>query len=218
MIVLNVLILEDEPLTCHALKLALDGISQNQDGLEFKVSIYHTYGAALDFIKTGKKLHLALLDFRLGVNSSATGLDLAKSLKVSDSEAKIIFLTSISDKYHYYTIFKEINPEGFIIKSELGFNEIESAFRKVIAGETFFSPTIQNFLRKEMSVPKEIEDVDRQLLFLLSRGAGTRDLSEKLKLSPSGIEWRKRRLANLFGLDTGQTHALIETARTKGLL
>ncbi len=87
-----------------------------------------------------------------------------------------------------------------------------------MAGGTYYSRTVQEFLRREMSVPNEVEDVDRQLLFLLSKGVGTRELSEELKMSPSGIEWRKRRLARLFGLDGGQTHPLIETARFKGLL
>lgn len=214
----SVLIVEDEPLTCHALKMALDEISQNQPGLEFKVAIRHTYNDALDFIKTENEVHLALLDFRLGPDSSATGFDFAKFLKISASKAKILFLTSISDRYHYYTIFREINPEGFIIKSELDFKGIESALSRVVAGETYFSPSIQDFLGKEMSVSKEIEDVDRRLLFLLSKGAGTRELSEELKLSVSGVEWRKRRLARLFGLDSGQTHPLIESAKTKGLL
>lgn len=214
----RVLIVEDEPLTCHALKLALDDISQKELDLELEAAIYHTYGEALDFISSKNLAHLALLDFRLGPDNSTTGFDLAKLLRASASNTKIIFLTSISDRHQYYTIFREINPEGFIIKSELDFKGIEGALTRVMAGETFFSPSIQDFLRKEMSVPKEVEDVDRQLLFLMSQGAGTRELSEELKMSPSGIEWRKRRLARLFGLDGGQTHPLIETARDKGLL
>jgi len=214
----RVLIVEDEPLTCHALKLALDDISQKNPGPELEVAIYHTYGEVLDFISSNTMVHLAILDFRLGPDTSATGFDLAKLLRASASDTKIIFLTSISDRHQYYTIFKEVNPEGFIIKSELEFKGIERALTQVIAGQTFFSPAIQDFLRKERSVPKEVEDVDRQLLFLLSKGAGTRELSEELKMSPSGIEWRKRRLASLFGLDGGQTHPLIEMAKNKGLL
>ncbi|MBW8201227.1 response regulator [Flagellimonas abyssi] len=214
----RVLIVEDEPLTCHALKLALDDISQKDPGPEFEVAIYHTYGEAQDLISSNNMVNLALLDFRLGPDTSATGFDLAKLLRASATNAKIIFLTSISDRHQYYTIFREINPEGFIIKSELDFKGIEGALTRVISGETYFSPSIQDFLRKEMSIPKEVEDVDRQLLFLLSKGAGTRDLSEELKMSPSGIEWRKRRLARLFGLESGQTLPLIESAKTKGLL
>ncbi len=218
MIVQEVLILEDEPLTCYALKLALEEISQNHQTLDFKIEIYHSYDDAVDYINSGKKVRLALLDFRLGADSSGTGFDLAKVIKKSDSNTKIIFLTSISEKYQYYTIFRQINPEGFIIKSELDFKQIEGALSKVITGETFFSPSIQEFLRKEMSIPQEIEDVDRRLLFLLSKGSGTRELSEELKMSPSGIEWRKRRLASLFGLDGGQAQSIIETAKAKGLL
>lgn len=214
----RVLILEDEPLTCLALKMAFDEIAQNDNGLGFNVEICHTYIDALNTIEAGTKVNLAILDFRLGSESEFTGLDFARHLKVAVRNAKIIFLTSIGDKYLHYTIFREINPEGFIIKSELGFPEIVESICKVMAGDTYYSRSVQDFLRKEMAVPKEIEDIDRRLLFLLSRGAGTRELSEELKMSTSGIEWRKRRLARLFGLDGGQTHPLIETARNKGLL
>lgn len=111
-------------MTCHALTLAFDDISQNDNGSGFNVEIYHTYIDALNTIEAGNKVNLAILDFRLGSESEFTGLDLARHLKVAVHHVKIIFLTSIGDKYLHYTIFREINPEGFIIKSEMGFSEI----------------------------------------------------------------------------------------------
>ena len=199
MTTLKVLILEDEPLTCHALKMALDDFSKSKEGYHFQVEICNTYHQGLEKIDRGFTYDLAILDVNLGRDHPETGEDFAMILRSSSTDTKIVFLTSISERFRYYSIFKKINPEGFIIKSELDFFEIKNAVQKVLNGETYFSKSISEFLKNEREAAESLDETDRTLLFLLSKGATTKDLVDKLFLSTSGIEWRKRKLAKVLG-------------------
>lgn len=218
MTTLKVLILEDEPLTCHALKMALDDFSKSKVEYHFQVEICNTYHQSLERINRGLIFDLAILDINLGSNHTETGEDFAKVLRSSSTGTKVVFLTSISERFRYYSIFKKINPEGFIIKSELDFFEIKNAIQKVLNGETYFSKSISVFLKNEREATSSIDETDRTMLFLLSKGASTKDLVEKLNLSASGIEWRKRKLAKILGLKTAHTPQLLEQAKSADLL
>ena len=63
-----------------------------------------------------------------------------------------------------------------------------------------------------------IDSIDRQILYRLSQGVKTSALVKYIPLSISGIEKRKRKLANFFNLDTANSSKLINCARECGYI
>ncbi|MFI0431385.1 hypothetical protein [Mariniflexile sp. HMF6888] len=68
-------------------------------------------------------------------------------------------------------IFKTINPEGFLIKSDINFNDIIYAIKKVIKNEVYYSQTILDLLSRHMIDNKVLDELDIQLLKEISNGA-----------------------------------------------
>lgn len=73
-------------------------------------------------------------------------------------------------------------------------------------------------MRNQLSKKYILDKIDRQLLFELSNGAKTKELKEVLFLSIAGIERRKRKLKELFGVKKKSDRELVRVAKNKGFI
>ncbi len=147
-----------------------------------------------------------------------SGEDLAKYARKIMPKAKIIILTMFSDPYRIHNILRNIRPEGLLVKSDLTSSELASAFQKSLASPPFYSGTINELIRKTVSSNIEIDDVNRQILYLISKGIKTKNLSEHINLSLSTIEKRKKHLKDIFMVYDGDDADLLKAARDKGFV
>ena len=63
-----------------------------------------------------------------------------------EQDAKIVILTMFEEVYRIHDIIKTINPEGFLIKSDLTSSELASAFQAIQGNPPFYSGTINKVL------------------------------------------------------------------------
>ncbi|WP_425076733.1 response regulator [Psychroserpens sp. S379A] len=147
-----------------------------------------------------------------------SGEDLAKIAKNILPNAKIIILTMFNESYRIHSIVKEINPDGFLIKSDLTSSELAEAFHHILINPPYYSSTVTNFLNKSVINEIYVDEVNRKILHLLAQGMKTRSLPEHINLSMSAIEKRKKQLKLLFSIEDGKDETLIQEARTKGFL
>ena len=148
----------------------------------------------------------------------ASGEDLALLAREELPNAKIVILTMFNESFRIHNIIKEINPDGFLIKSDLTSMELADAFQQIIKSPPYYSSTVNNYLKKTISSEIYVDDVNRKILHLLSQGIKTRSLKEYIPLSTSALEKRKKQLKLLFSVTDGKDETLLHEAREKGYL
>ena len=149
---------------------------------------------------------------------SLSGEDLAKRVRMVEEDTKIVILTMFDEVYRIHDIIKTINPEGFLIKSDLTSSELASAFQAIQNNPPFYSGTINKILRKSLQNPITLDLINHKMLHLLSLGVKTKDLVKHLDLTLSAIEKRKKNIKELFFVEDGKDETLIKIAKEKGYI
>jgi DNA-binding NarL/FixJ family response regulator len=147
-----------------------------------------------------------------------SGEDLAEHARKILPKAKIIILTMFNESFRIHNIIKTIDPEGFLIKSDLTSSELASAFQAVLHNPPFYSGTVNSHIRKAITSDIVIDEKNRKILHLLSQGIKTKNLASYLDISTSAVEKRKKQLKDLFSVEDGQDETLLEEARKKGFV
>lgn len=147
-----------------------------------------------------------------------SGEDLAILAKRVLPKSKIIILTMFNESYRIHNIIKEINPDGFLIKSDLTSMELADAFQHILKSPPYYSSTVHNYIKQTLTSEIYIDDINRKILYLLSQGVKTKSLKDHIGLSMSGIEKRKKQLKLLFDVVDGKDETLLHHAREKGYL
>ena len=147
-----------------------------------------------------------------------SGEDLAEYARENLPKAKIVILTMFNESFRIHNIIKNIDPEGFLIKSDLTSSELASAFQAVLHNPPFYSGTVNSHIRKTITSDIVIDEKNRKILHLLSQGVKTKNLASHLDLSLSAIEKRKKQLKELFAVEDGQDETLLTEARKQGFV
>lgn len=151
-------------------------------------------------------------------NRFSSGEDLALYTKQMLPNAKIVILTMFNESFRIHNIIKEINPDGFLIKSDLTSMELADAFQHILTKPPYYSSTVNNYIKKTISSDIYVDDINRKILHLLAQGVKTKSLKDHISLSTSAIEKRKKQLKLLFNVLDGSDETLLENARDKGFI
>jgi DNA-binding NarL/FixJ family response regulator len=146
------------------------------------------------------------------------GEDLGRKIKDVLPKTKIIISTMLNDNYRVYCLLKSLNPEGFLIKSDLTPNILIAAIDAVLKSIPYYSQSVLKLLRKQVSNDVLLDTIDRKILFELSIGTKMNEIPNALPLSIAGIEKRKRRLKQVFDMKTSSDKELLHIAREKGFI
>lgn len=220
----HVLIVEDEPLIVNSIEMALNHISDSDMCCEFKICKAKDCDTGLEQLEKalhGIPIDIVILDISIppSINKLLLcGEDLGQQVRCYFPNAKIIVLTSYNDNYRLNSILKSLNPEGFLIKTEIDLNGLIQAISTIVIEPPFYSKAILKLMRKHIANDFVLDKIDRQLLYHLSKGTKNKDLPNFLALSKGGIERRKRNLIELFGIDGNDDKKLLAIAEEKGFL
>ncbi|WP_055447628.1 response regulator transcription factor [Lacinutrix mariniflava] len=147
-----------------------------------------------------------------------SGQDLAMYVRQKSPRSKIVMLTMFDESYRIHSIINNINPEGFLIKSDLTSRELASAFQAVLKNPPFYSGTVNQIIKKTRFSNLEVDEVNHRILYLVSRGIKNKDIAKEMQLSLSSIEKKKKLLKEIFKVEEGDEKTLIEKARGYGFI
>ncbi len=147
-----------------------------------------------------------------------SGEDLAKLAQKVMPKTKVIILTMFNESFRIHNIIREINPDGFLIKSDLTSMELADAFQHIIKSPPYYSSTVHNYVKQTLTNEIYIDDVNRKILYLLSQGIKTKSLLDHISLSMSAIEKRKKQLKLLLSVEDGKDETLLLNAKEMGFL
>jgi DNA-binding NarL/FixJ family response regulator len=220
----SVLIVDDHPLISNAYKSAFEHISSINDDLQFNITIVNNIDSAYQKINDASKengIDIVFLDIKLPPSKDGkilSGEDLGCKVNQLLPKTKTIISTTLNDNYRVHSIFKSVNPDGFLIKNDITPSELVTAILTVIKDPPYYSKTVLKLLRKQISNEFILDKIDRQILYELSIGTKMKELPNILPMSIGGIEKRKRQLKEIFDVQQYDDKELIESAREKGFI
>ena len=220
---LKILMVDDHPMIIEGYQHILLATKKEDQILDIDVAT--DCDSAMSAIQKSKNMGQPydMYFFDISIPESSDGIyksgeDLAKHVRLTQPEAKVVILTMFNEVYRIHSIIKTINPDGFLIKSDLTSSELASAFEVIQTNPPFYTGTINNIIKRSIFNPIEVDEINHKMLHFLSLGVRTKDLVAHLGITLSAIEKRKKNLKDLFVIDDGKDDSLIKIAKEKGYI
>lgn len=217
----NILIVDDHPFIIQGYKNAITRYKPTE--FEFIIEQACDCKSAYEIITDPDSLvfDIAFLDISMPIYEEKglfSGEDLAKLLNKFMPNCKIILLTMYTELLKIKNIIDQINPSGLVIKNDLTFDELLLGFDKVINNEIYYSESIQAMMDQELLQPIEIDLFDKQILFHLSKGTKTDEITQYIPISIEAIEKRKINMKEKLDLVDDSDAELVKEAKKRGLI
>lgn len=216
---LSVLMVDDHPPIIEGYKSIL---SFNTFGYQLNTTAVYNCETAYNVITTSKQFFdIVFLDLTLPPYTEKrlnSGEDLIPIVKRYHPNAKIVILTSHSESIVLFKILNDHKPEGLLIKSDFQSEELLTSFDTIIKGNSYYSRTVLKHQISWEEKNKVMDNYNRQILLLLSKGVKTKNIPDLLHLSKSAIDKRKAIIKQIFGIDKGTDEDILNEARKQGLI
>ena len=220
----NILFVEDHPLILDGYKKALWVLKKNKPNWHFEYEEANSCDTAMGILNKNevqKVWDLVFLDLKIPPSQGGkflSGEDIGLQVRKRQPSAKIVIATTFDNPFRIQTIFKNINPEGFLIKNESTASVLVEAISTIIEGKPYYSPGVVQVLRQNLANNFLVDDLDRKLLYELSIGTNTSNLPKILPLSLATVERRKKHLKEIFDVEGDDDRELLERARELGFI
>src|SRR5690606_26074266 len=205
---IRILMIDDHPMIIEGYQNTLQFTKKSNQ--ELYIDIANNCDEAVKYMEKSleKAMPYDVLFVDISLPPSKDGLmqsgeDLAEHARIILPKSKIIILTMFNESFRIHNIIKTIDPEGFLIKSDLTSSELASAFQAVLKNPPFYSGTVNSHIRKSITSDIVIDEKNRKILHLLSQGVKTKNLAAQLYISFSADERRKKQLKDLFSDEDG---------------
>ena len=221
---LRILAVDDHEMTTLGYKFILE--DTDFDGFNIHMDTAKSYDeAAAKIHKSVKALpyQIILLDIQLSSNNeggakSQTGEDLGILARAVSPDTKIVFMSSFSDNYRINSVMQSVDPEGYMVKSEIDQKSLQAMVETVVKNPPYYTQKALAAIRRRMANKINLDENDKQILHHLSIGTKTKDMVNHISLSLPTIENRKRQIKSLFGIEKQNDQALITEARNRGFI
>ena len=221
----TVLLIDDHPLITNSYTSAFRYLEKNNQTLSFHVDVAHScdvaYEKIMDFHLNNRNLDIVILDISLPPSKDEkilSGEDLGLKMNKLMSNTKIIVSTTFNDNYRVHSLFKNLDPDGFLVKNDLTPKNLVEAINTILNDSPYYSKTIIKLLRKEVTSDFILDAIDRRLLYELSIGTMMKDLPDILSLSLPALEKRKRRMKQALDAESPYDKELLIRAKEKGFI
>lgn len=218
---LNVLMIDDHPSMIEGYKSIL---SFNDLDCEINVTPAYNCESAYYLIAENKNeltYDVVFIDLSLPAfpeQKIYSGHDLARLVRSHMPTTKIIILTSHIEAFLLYKIHREIEPEGFLVKSDFSAQELLTAFNQIMLGEKYKSRTVQQNINELMANEFLLDEYYQQIITLLAQGIKTKNMPEHINITLSAIDKRKAHIKEFFNIEKGSDEDIIKEAKKRGLI
>ncbi|WP_396144014.1 response regulator [Flavobacterium sp.] len=218
----TILLVDDHPINVDSYQTLLSSIESNKNA-EYLVAFdcEQTYNAINKHQINGKNIDFAFIDINLPEYPEKklfSGSDVTILIRKKFPLCKIIIISMHKEPNWVNQIFKSVNPEGFIAKSDINYKCFPEIFQSIEKNEIYMSQSIK--LSQKIMIQKNInwDDYDSKILQLIAQGEKTINLPKFIPLSLSAIEKRKANIKKQLVLNLGSDKELIDVATNLGFL
>jgi DNA-binding NarL/FixJ family response regulator len=218
---MNVLLVDDHPMTVEGYISALscEPFVSHRPVFTKAYNCKEGYSAILRTAAAKRSFDLALIDKSLpGYEEKAifSGSDLAVLIREMMPNCKIIMITAHTEVLIVYEIYKNVKPDGLVIKNDITPDKLHQAVLEVVQGSSYQSATVKNSIDEIWKKDLMVEDYNREILFYLSKGFKIKELEGIIYLSTSAIQKRIIRMKVVF--DVTDDSGLVKEAIKQGFI
>ena len=165
-----------------------------------------------------RSFDLVLVDISLPQRS---GLELVRTMKSEWPRLPVLVLSAYGEDHYGVRALKE-GADGYLNK-ESAAESLLAAIRKVASGGKYLTPALAERLALELGTPTDrppheaLSDREFEILKLIARGPGLKDIAERLHISPKTVTTYRARILEKTGLTSNAAlvrymveHALID--------
>ncbi|MCQ8877618.1 response regulator transcription factor [Pseudoalteromonas shioyasakiensis] len=185
----DVLIVDDHPMVCAAIKTAL-----NKSSLVNDIYAVASQKSAIEHIK---KYHFGLIILDIELEES-DGFSIYKRALLDGYKGRALFLSAKQDKHIIRTAAK-LGAQGFINKAE-SLEDITSAVELILRGFTFFPQ--EDLLINEKDIDQILTERELTVMSYLVEGLSNKDIGEKLFISNKTVSTYKTKIFEKLGVDS----------------
>jgi two-component system, NarL family, response regulator NreC len=150
------------------------------------------------------------------------GMEATRRIKARWPQVQVLVLTMHRSDEYFFEMLKA-GASGYILKGAET-SDLIHAVRVVGRGEVFLYPTMAqklvkdyiNFTQWGQGAGSSLSPREKEILRLLSEGCSTKEIAEKLVISPSTVHSHRSNLMIKLGLSNRRE--LIQYARQRGLI
>ena len=183
---MRIIIIDDDPLVCQALKTIIEAGSKQGSGEEIEVITMGENGEEAVAFYEKERPDIILLDIRM---DKMDGLEAGKVILEKDPEAKILYLTTFLDG-DYIVEALRIGAKGYLMKS--GYESIVNALYAIQEGQRDFGDEIIEKIpgmikqEKTKTIP-ELTKREMDLVERVAEGMNNKEIAEELFLSEGTV-------------------------------
>jgi len=220
---IRILAVDDHEMTTMGYKFILE--DTEFDDFKVIVDTAKSFDQAIEKIENSVNsfaYDILLLDIQLAqatVGPAKTGEDIGIFARKVIPKTKIVYMSSFSDNYRINSILKTVDPEGYMVKTEIDQKSLQVMVQTVMTTPPYYTQKALAAIRKKMANDDIIlDEKDKKILHYLSIGTKTKDMVNHVSLSLPSIENRKRQLKAVFGVEKQNDQALITESRNRGFI
>ena len=219
---LRILTVDDHEMSMMGYKYILEHIDFNGMSIQLDTAKSFDEGKEkIDLSLSGFGYDIIFLDVMLATYEepdAKNGEDLGAYARLKSPESKIVFMSSFSDGYRVNSILSNLDPEGYLVKSDINKESLTTMVHTVMTSPPFYSKGTLATIRKRLANDLPLDQLDKDIMHLLSLGVKTKDMTKTIPLSLAGIESRKRHIKSLFDIDKQNDQALLHEAKQRGFI
>ena len=220
--ILRILTVDDHEMSMMGYKYILERIHFEDYSIQLETAKSYQEGKEkIDSSKKGFPYDILFLDVMLATYDepgAKNGEDLGLYARKVSPESKIVFMSSFSDGYRVNSILSSVDPEGYLVKSDIDQHSLTAMVSTVMTNPPYYSKGTLAAIRKRLANDLPLDQIDKQILHQLSLGVKTKDMTQVVPLSLAGIENRKRHIKVLFEIDKQNDQALLHEAKKRGFI
>lgn len=214
----RVLFIEDHQTMIEGYKSLLSLIS----GFDFDFESCHSCEEVYRKIQIEKKLFdvvfLDLIVPSFPEGNLDTGEDVGKLIRDKISGCKLLIITSHAERLQLYSVYKNLNPDALLVKSEFSSAEFIKIVEHVLNGHKILGPSAEMAIKEIKTNELFLDKHNRDIIFLISKGIKTKNIADQLKLSVSSVDKRKAFVKEYLGITKGSDEDIVREARKKYLI
>ena len=218
----NILIVDDHPINVDSYKTLLSNIKSNRNAsFLLAYDSKEAYQIISDLKNSQIPIDFAFVDISLPPYEEKkifSGSDLALLIKDFFPLCKIIIISMHKEPLWVNQVYKSVDPQGFIAKSDIDYKSFPEIFESIEKNETYYSNSIKESQRVMVQKNINWDDTDSKILQCLAEGIKTVHLPKFVPLSLSAIEKRKANIKKQLMLGSGSDKEMIDVAKKLGLL
>ena len=174
--------------------------------------------AAVAMLEARDDIDVLVLDLTMPGMDGFEVLERAKRVRPG---TRVLVLTMHAGSEHVARAVRE-GADGYLLKDS-AVQELEAAIEAVMAGRSYYSPTVQeqlsHLVRAGSALARPLDqltDRERHILKLVARGLSTKEIASRLDISPRTVDTHRANLMRKLGLKS--VALLTQFALREGLL